>query len=78
MIIIKNQKTTLRELTSKENQAYRKSMARIEKTKNKIVELPSIEKLIELSNLDEFQKWIVLALVGSVLSDVMKALTLII
>ena len=71
----KNQKTTSRDLKSKENQAYRKCLARIEQTKNQNIELPRMKKLISVHNLDEFEKWVVLTLLGSVLSvDVMKAL----
>ena len=70
----KSQKTTLRELRSQESSAYKKCIARIEVTKQNQKWLPRLERLVIKRNLEEFEKWVILTLIGCIISvDIIKA-----
>jgi hypothetical protein len=74
----KGQKTKLRELESQEKQAYRKCIARLQVTKDANSNgdnwIPRLERLAIARNLDEFERWVILTLVGCVISvKIMKA-----
>eukprot|EP00485_Elphidium_margaritaceum_P014580 CAMPEP_0202732188 /NCGR_PEP_ID=MMETSP1385-20130828/187527_1 /ASSEMBLY_ACC=CAM_ASM_000861 /TAXON_ID=933848 /ORGANISM="Elphidium margaritaceum" /LENGTH=1162 /DNA_ID=CAMNT_0049398495 /DNA_START=24 /DNA_END=3510 /DNA_ORIENTATION=- len=70
----KSQKTTLRELRSQESSAYKKCQARLEMTKQQKKWLPRLERLVIKRNLEEFEKWVILTLVGCIISvDIIKA-----
>eukprot|EP01084_Bolivina_argentea_P150494 262822_1 len=69
----KSQKTTLRELRSSEKNAYKKCVARIEITKQGKW-LPRLERLVIKRHLDEFEKWVILTLIGCIISvDIIKS-----
>eukprot|EP01083_Nonionella_stella_P096037 269781_1 len=72
----KSQKTTLRELRSSEKSAYKRCVARIEVTKQSTKNkwLPRLERLVIKRNLDQFEKWVILTLIGCIISvDIIKA-----
>ena len=70
----KSQKTTIRELRSSETSAYKKCMARIEVTRANKKWLPRLERLVIKRGLDEFEKWVILTLIGCIISvDIIKA-----
>ena len=70
----KSQKTTLRELRSQESSAYKKCVARIEVTRQNQKWLPRLERLVQKRNLEDFEKWVILTLIGCIISvDIIKA-----
>ena len=70
----KSQKTTIRELRSQENSAYRRCVARVEVTRQNQKWLPRLERLVIKRNLEEFEKWVILTLIGCIISvDIIKA-----
>jgi len=70
----KSQKTTVREYKSSGANAYKKCMARLAATKQHGKWLPRLERLVVKRNLDEFEKWVILTLIGCIISvDIIKA-----
>ena len=64
----------MREYKSSGANAYRKCMARLSATKSAGKWLPRLERLVLKRNLDEFEKWVILTLIGCIISvDIIKA-----
>jgi hypothetical protein len=68
----KNPEQALKEYEAKERQSYRKAMKRTELTKAEGKFVPRLETLAEQKGLTDAEKWILLSLIGGVISPTIR------
>eukprot|EP01083_Nonionella_stella_P073466 198656_1 len=65
----KKPQNVTREFKNKERQALRKCEIRLEKTMAANGWIPRLERLVKIRNLNQFEKWVILSLIGVILSS---------